>query len=233
MALAAVLLLFGFILATAIRQEGVRERELPERRHQLAGLVRQRQQAISRTAAEVADISGRLAEVREAAGRESRELQRVLADLDALRAAGGGRPMRGPGIVVELRDSPRRPATLQEVADLRIQDVDLQQVVNALWQAGAEAIAINGRRVVATTAIREAGSRVLVNYEAVASPYRVVALGEAARLQQRLETSEVARRFEVWTQAHGLGFEVRPLADASVPALGPAPELRHARPVAA
>ncbi len=233
MALAAVLMLFGFFLSTALVQEGVRERELPERRDELTRLVRQRQDTIRRTAADVAELSAGLAEVRDRAGRESRELHGVLGELERLGAAAGDRALGGPGIVVELTDSGRLPATRQELTDLRIQDADLQQVVNALWQAGAEAIALNGHRVVATTAIREAGSRVLVNYEAVASPYRVSAIGDPATLRTRLDASEVARRFEVWTQAYGLGFRVVAATRVTVPSLGSLPDFLNAAPVEA
>jgi small basic protein len=48
----------------------------------------------------------------------------------------------------------------------------VQLVVNALWEAGAEAIAINGQRIVATTAIRSAGGAVLINYKVLTSPDR-------------------------------------------------------------
>jgi uncharacterized protein YlxW (UPF0749 family) len=135
-------------------------------------------------------------------------------------------------VTITLSDSPRAPATRADSADLAIQDADLQLVVNELWRAGAEAVAVNGRRVVSTTAIREAGGAILVNYGAVASPYRVVALGRAESLARRLTGSQVARRFQVWTQVYGLGFDVSTVSSLRVPALSGIPVLSAAAPEA-
>ena len=44
-------------------------------------------------------------------------------------------------------------------------------VINGLWEAGAEAIAINGQRLTALSAIRFAGEAILVNYRPLARPY--------------------------------------------------------------
>ena len=55
--------------------------------------------------------------------------------------------------------------------------VDLQNVANALWAAGAEAIAINGQRLTATSTIRAAGNAILVDFRPVTSPYEVSAIG--------------------------------------------------------
>ncbi len=108
--------------------------------------------------------------------------------------------------------------------------MDLQLVVNALWRAGAEAIAVNGRRVIGTTAIRKAGSAILVNYRAVSSPYRIVALGDPEALNRRLTESEIAERFDVWTDVYELGFTVERVDVLVAPALQGLQDLRWAAP---
>ncbi|HKX24847.1 MAG TPA: DUF881 domain-containing protein, partial [Actinomycetota bacterium] len=107
---------------------------------------------------------------------------------------------------------------------------DLQLVVNALWAAGAEAVAVNGRRVTATTAIRQAGDAVLVNFNAVSSPYRVQAIGDPAKLRSRTLGSDLGRQFALWTQVYGLGFAVRSAEAITVPALSTSADLGWARP---
>ena len=61
----------------------------------------------------------------------------------------------GPGLVVTLDDATAAQPTAGPVraatGDGRIYDRDLQDVVNALWAAGAEEVAINGQRLTALT----------------------------------------------------------------------------------
>mgnify|MGYP006206322601 CR=1 FL=1 len=55
----------------------------------------------------------------------------------------------------------------------------LQDIANALWSAGAEAVAINGQRLTATSTIRAAGGAILVGFRPVTGPYEVSAIGPA------------------------------------------------------
>ena len=231
--LAVVLLLLGFLVSASFVQQRIRDRELPRRAEALRSLVASRQQEIGRLSGQAGRLARELRSVEEQAGRGSAELRSLLERVDALRLSAGLGALRGPGVTVTVSDSARAPATRADSADLTIQDADLQLVVNELWRAGAEAVAVNGRRVVATTAIRSAGGLILVNYGAVASPYRVVALGDGAALSRRLSASDVGQRFQVWTQVYGLGFEVATSSALRVPALAATPDLRHARPEAA
>jgi uncharacterized protein YlxW (UPF0749 family) len=225
-----VLLLFGFLVATGFVQERLRERELPQRRRELTELVQQRQETIRSLSRQVEHLSGRFSEVQVGAARNSRQLRALVRRTASLRPRAGTQALRGPGVIVRLSDSERPPVTREDVSDFRIQDVDLQLVVNALWQAGAEGVSVNEHRVVASTAIRAAGSVILVNYAAVSSPYRIAVLGDPDALLRRLEESEIARRLDVWTQVYGLGFSVQPAADLRLPGLSGLGELQWAAP---
>jgi uncharacterized protein YlxW (UPF0749 family) len=59
----------------------------------------------------------------------------------------------------------------------RVSDRDLQTVVNEVWAAGAEAVAVNGQRLTALSAIRSAGKAVLVDFRPISPPYEVAAIG--------------------------------------------------------
>jgi uncharacterized protein YlxW (UPF0749 family) len=136
-------------------------------------------------------------------------------------------------VIVELSDSGVSPQTRGELTDLRIQDVDLRLVVNALWEAGAEAVAVNGHRIGGTSAIRSAGDRILVNFDPVASPFQVSAIGEPDGLESGLRETEISQQFDVWTQVYGLGFGVRTARALTLPPLEPFDALAWARPVGA
>jgi uncharacterized protein YlxW (UPF0749 family) len=102
-------------------------------------------------------------------------------------------PVVGPGVEVTLDDNPQftkeKPdpnlssSTLNVVT---IHDFDLLRVVNELFAAGAEAIAINGQRCGPRTAIRCAGATININQVPTAGPFHIMACGDPATLQGAL-----------------------------------------------
>jgi uncharacterized protein YlxW (UPF0749 family) len=115
------------------------------------------------------------------AGAESR-----LGNLaTTLAVASGAAAVVGPGLVVTANDAPDAIPG----AGGTIVDSDLQALVNGLWAAGAEAIALNGHRLTPMTAIRSAGQAITVDYRSLTPPYVVSAIGNPDTLPARfLET---------------------------------------------
>jgi uncharacterized protein YlxW (UPF0749 family) len=104
--------------------------------------------------------------------------QGELARGRSLAIAVGALPMEGPGMTVTLDDAPDADqATGTDAGEKRGFSRDVQIVVNALWQAGAEAISINGMRLTSLSEIRFAGSAIVVGHRALNRPYVVTALG--------------------------------------------------------
>ena len=158
----------------------------------------------------------------------------MATKLMALELTTGQIAVRGPGVVVTLDDAPATPgATTRarggQLGDGRVYDRDLQDVVNALWSVGAEAIAINGQRLTAQTAIRSAGEAVLVDFRPLSPPYVLRAVGDAAAMEPAFVDTPTARRFQTWTSLYGLGFAVSRSDDLRLPAAGSA-QVRLARP---
>lgn len=228
-----VLGLFGFLVSVGFIQERLREETSPLRRAELQRLVEQRRATIRDLSSEVSVLSDRVDQVRARAGKGSAEVERTVETLEELARVVGLQAVEGPGVVVELSDSTRRATTRDELTDFRIQDVDLQLVANTLWRGGAEAVSVNGRRLTSTSAIRKAGTAILVNYRAVSSPYRIMAIGDPDALLDVLERSDIAERFAVWKEIYGLGFSLRSEESLEAPALSGLQDLRHAVPVEA
>jgi uncharacterized protein YlxW (UPF0749 family) len=225
-ALPSVLLILGVLVTAAVVQQD----RLPARTGNLLELIERRRAATIELSAELSALSERLASAQAARAEGSDELADVLARVERLGPGAGLSPMAGRGVVVELRDSGEAPRTRGDALDLRIQDVDIQLVVNALWAAGSRAVAVNGRRVATTTAIREAGGQVQVNFRPVSSPYRITALGDPDALRRGLEESEIAEHLEVWTELYGLGFSVRADDALRVPGVASGAGLSWAHP---
>jgi uncharacterized protein YlxW (UPF0749 family) len=133
----------------------------------------------------------------------------------------------GPGLRVTLDDSPAGHG-----ADNRILDRDLQTIVNALWATGAEAVAIGDQRLTGQSAIRQAGSAILVNFQPISPPYVLQALGDPVQLETSFATSRAAARMRTYAQLYGLRFRY---SRSSSLHLAPAPglTLRYAEPVPA
>ncbi|MBI1334225.1 MAG: DUF881 domain-containing protein [Armatimonadetes bacterium] len=83
--------------------------------------------------------------------------------------------LEGPGVKVTLRDNTKAGPMPQD-ADL-IHDIDVLRVTNELFSAGAEAISVNGQRLVATSSVRCAGPTILVDDVKVTSPFVILAIG--------------------------------------------------------
>ncbi len=150
------------------------------------------------------------------------ELERTLGgaalaeSIAAHELATGYVAVTGPGVVVTLDDAP--VAEGQERDDLeQVLDSDIQRAVNGLWSAGAEAIAVNGSRLTARTAIRSAADAILVNYRPLRPPYRVEAIGPDALLEQ-FQASQDAAELRGVSEQFGIGFATEPARDLLLPA---------------
>lgn len=119
-----------------------------------------------------------------------------------LRLASSSTALTGPGIAIALDDS---GATSESE---RLRDYDLQIIVNALWAAGAEAIDINGQRFSSSTAVRSAGSAILVNLTPLVPPYTVSAIGDPTDLQVEFARSGASSHLAVLRDSFGLKVAV-------------------------
>ncbi|NAZ85167.1 DUF881 domain-containing protein [Kineococcus indalonis] len=127
----------------------------------------------------------------------------------ALAVAAGATAVTGPGLEVLLQDAPRDPTGADATSSSgRVVDRDVQLLVNGLWQAGAEAVAVNGLRLSSLSSIRAAGDAVLVDYRPLTPPYRVQAVGDPAALQTGLASSVAGRYLQVLQDNYGIGVRV-------------------------
>ncbi len=87
----------------------------------------------------------------------------------------------GDGIVITLKDNNNiKRANISPLDNIELYLVhagDLVEVVNALRNAGAEAISINNQRITNFTSIYCAGNVVVVNGEKISSPVEIKAIG--------------------------------------------------------
>jgi uncharacterized protein YlxW (UPF0749 family) len=224
-ALVAAGLATGVALAQVRRDAEVAD----ELRRSLVTEVQHRTDATDALAERAATLRAEVSDVRASALGAGAAGQALAQEVALLELVTGTVPVRGPGIVVVLDDAPADDGA--EPGDGRVFDRDLQDVVNALWAAGAEAVAVNGQRLTSRTAIRSAGDAVLVDLRPLSPPYRLEAVGDVEAMEPAFVDSPTARRFQTWTSLYGLGFEVRRADALRLPA-APEPVTRTARPLA-
>ncbi len=183
--LAVFFLLTGF-LAVAQWRAGRPMRaqvELPSHRAQeLAVLLKQQEEARQALEAEVRQLRQRVAVFERAVVEGQGTAETMAQDLAHFRLVLGLIPVEGPGVVVRLR-SQGAPGGVLPVG---IRAADLSGLVNELWSAGAEAVAVNGVRILATTGFRDHGQDIVVGAVAMRPPFAIAAIGEPLTLHTAL-----------------------------------------------
>jgi uncharacterized protein YlxW (UPF0749 family) len=115
---------------------------------------------------------------------DSSQVKLLAENLKQADALAGLTAQQGPGLVVTLNDGPHpagAPAAV--IMATMIHDTDINQTVNELKAAGAEAVSVNDQRLVATSPIRCAGPTVLVNNVPQPPPYVIRAIGNPKTMQ--------------------------------------------------
>lgn len=224
-AIVLVFVALGLMMSVQFRVTRSLAETLPAQR---ADELTRRLQAVEK---ERDQLRAQVAQLRDslAQGPQSEAALRALEDeLWQARMLAGLVEVRGQGVVVTLDDSklPRRPN--EDSNRFILHDEDLLKVVNELKDAGAEAIAVNGQRLISTSEIRCAGSVISINNARTAPPVRVVAIGDPDTLERALRL-----RGGVVDQLTFFGIEIqidREL-DVTVPAYTGGIAFKHAKPV--
>jgi len=146
----------------------------------------------------------------------------MTSELNTASALAGLVDLKGEGVVITLYDSTSTASDLSIEAGL-VHDTDLVAVVTELKAAGAEAISINGQRIIATTPIRCVGPTIQINSVKVAAPYYIKAIGNAQYLESALNirggivsnlrsygiTIEITRQSDIEIQKYDGNFKLR------------------------
>lgn len=138
--------------------------------------------------------------------------------------------VEGPGIRVALSDAP--DAGKDPDIDGNIQVVhqqDIQAYVNALWAGGAEAISLQGQRLMATTGIRCVGPSVVLDGVPYSPPYVIEAIGDVSGMQRALDETPETLIYARYAREYQLGLVVEPLDHIEVKAYANPVSLTHAK----
>lgn len=194
-----VITVFGILISVAAVQNSRNEAVEDAGRTTLISRIGQARNVLEDRQARIADLT-----------RENRRLTDSLAELATARVqtvsqmrrlqlAAGYFPATGEGVRIVVNDNP-----IGDPVQM-VTDADLAMLVDGLWEAGAEAIAINDQRLNPLGSIRNVGSAIHVNTVPLTPPYVVRAIGDKRTLQAELLNSTHGAQF--FSLAEQLGFE--------------------------
>ena len=198
----------------------------------LPGLIRQqtRQNTV---------VARRLAQLRAEVDRLSRQrapgdlrITQLTTEADKLALAAGTEAVAGPTVRVSLTDAKNVPSVLPDgisVDDYVVHQQDVQAVVNALWQGGAEAMMLMDQRIISTSAVRCVGNTLILQGRVYSPPYVITAIGSQDNLRAALDSSPAVTIYRQWVGAVGVGFDVRTSPQQTFPAYAGSINLQRAR----
>lgn len=133
---------------------------------------------------EVSRLQKEVTKLQNAMSDSSKSSQVLNESLQQTKLFAGLTDVEGPGLTITLRDSEKEDIP---PLDRIIHDGDVLKVVNELWSAGAEAVEVNGHRVVGATSFRCVGPVIHVDGVPIASPVMVRAIGDVKTLMGGLD----------------------------------------------
>ena len=168
--LGVALLLLGFLIAAQLAAEGPRVRYTSQERTPLVETALALQDQQDQLKARIVALRGQIQAIEQDSAGSQAAVRTLNTQLEEARIAAGLIPLTGTGIVLKLEDSDQPVPPGGNEGDYLVGANDLRRVVDELWKAGAEAVAINDERITTSTAIIDIGGSVLVNAAYLAGP---------------------------------------------------------------
>jgi uncharacterized protein YlxW (UPF0749 family) len=178
----------------------------------------------------LADLRWELTERQQAAAADTDRFEALKAELDRQKLLAGLTPVEGPGLLITLDDSDVQVPSGADPNAYIIHEYDLRDVVNLLWMAGSEAVAINDERLVSHSSIYCLGSTVMVNDTRLSPPFFIRAIGNPKVQQGYLRNPSYLKDLKEKQRLYGLRFDVESAGTIRLPAYAGGFLIRHARP---
>lgn len=206
----------------------------PTRYTDLASFVRAESEEANALTERVAELNADIERLSTDLNDEG--VDRLNQQIAVLEDPAGLRPVTGPGVTVTLSDASTEliETTTGDVKDLVVHQQDIQAVVNAMWRGGAEAITIQGQRIVSTTGIKCSGNTVTLQGVPYSPPYVITAIGPQGDILRELEMDEYLTyyREDAADPEIAIGWEVQLAEFAAAPPYDGLLSFSYAVPIA-
>lgn len=177
----------GFLLVVQLRSQAAVARTLAAQDDtSVALLINDLNRANNQLLQEGAALTQQEAQLRQALLAGGADAQVIQKQLTTLRVVNGQVPVHGPGLQIGIQGT--------------IMDFELQDALNNLRNAGGEAIALNGQRIISSTPVVTHGNSLLINGHAVSAPLRLVVIGDPEQLGPAADLSASSLQTRVQVQ---------------------------------
>jgi uncharacterized protein YlxW (UPF0749 family) len=231
--LAGGLVLAALVVTVGAAQARVAAPVVAKERQELIDRIDRESKAADKLESGVDDLRDDVSARQRAALRQSGGSDRA----DLVGILSGATAVHGPGVKLVVDDAreaasggdgdPRETSDFSDTG--RVRDRDMQRVVNGLWQSGAEAVAINGQRLTALSAIRAAGDAILVDNKPLVPPYTVLAVGDGRKLSRSFQDSPDGLYLNALEENYGIRATISTQSGLRLPA-APSVIVRTAQP---
>jgi uncharacterized protein YlxW (UPF0749 family) len=191
------------------------DREAPANELSRAALVEQiesRSDQVRALQGDVAELNRSNAALASSSTRNQEQLDDMEARLRRAELVTGFSVAHGPGVEITVDNSP------DGEVDGEVLDEDLATLVDGLFAAGAEAVAINDQRVNALGGIRNTNRAIHVNGRPVNAPYEISAIGDPRTLQARLVETSQGQQWFARVNRYEFVYDAQNVDDIRLPA---------------
>jgi len=169
-------LALGFLIVIQLRSQAAVARTLAAQDDtSVALLINDLNHANNQLIQQSAALSQQEAQLRQALTAGGTDSQAIVKELTTLRVVSGEVPVHGPGLQIRIQGS--------------IMDFELQDALNSLRNAGAEAFSLNGYRIISSTPIISRGQSLLIGGRTASAPLVLLVIGDPEQLQPAADLS--------------------------------------------
>lgn len=231
LSIGVALAITGFVAAAQWNSGVARQRYTTSAQQVLAAQVVALEQEQKTLREQLAGVERQVQDFQSATAGSQTALAQLNRQLASARLAAGLTKVGGPGVIIEIADSKRPVAAGANPSSYIVLVDDLRDIVAALWASGAEAITVNGERLVSTSSIYGVGSSILVNTAFLSPTFRIEAVGSDGLLDRFLANPAYLGRVAHRIDAFGLEFATQRATSLTLPAFVGNTRFRWAVPV--
>ncbi|MDP4152649.1 MAG: DUF881 domain-containing protein [Bacillota bacterium] len=229
-----ITLIFGFLVMLQFKSVKIEQQSTLDsvtlRANELQTQLNKQKDTNEKLYKEILEYKDQLYQFRDEAAKSGNYASALSNQLQKVELTAGITAVKGPGVTVTMTEDPNYQVNVENVdpSYTIIHDDDVLKVLNELRDAGAEALSVNGERILATSEIRCAGSTISVNNNRYSAPFIITAIGDPDNLKSALSMRYgVIEILKQW----GITVDVKTHEDVEVPAYAGPIQYKYAKPV--
>ena len=227
---ALVALATGFVLADQVRTQLLTPSNQLARYQALVRSVQDLEATNSDDRRQIADLRSQIDALESEAAARSQTTQALRNQVADLRAHAGLVAVHGPGVEIVVRSGVPGP-NVQGQGGYLVNFQDVQDIVNLLFAQGAEAIAVNGRRITPLTAFSGTEGQIVIDQgPPLTSPVKVDAVGDRNRMQAALGDPAALAGIRAREVEFQMTLTIQGLPDIALPANDSSLQVPHVTP---